>query len=371
VRRGLERGAHGLDDRERRRQDPAGALGRMEAATMKETSANGAIQAVRREARTSSSWPASCAGERRPRRFSVRSAGSLEKSMAHCKGGNIAPARAVVATMLNHILALAIDLVTLAAPARGTVGIVAVHLETGHRVGLHENDLFPLESVFKLPVAIEVLAQVDAGRLALDQPVALVEADRRGGMGPALAVPARTTVGALLEEMLVRSDNTACDKLLALVGGPAVVGARMKALGLPEIAIVHTEKELAAGKGGNVATPAALAELVGKLARAELGLAPPRQALLRALLGRVETGTARLKAGLPSGAALEHKTGTGPVRQGLSEATNDVGLVTLPDGTHLALAVFVRDARADEATRERTIADVARAAVTWATADRP
>ena len=58
---------------------------------------------------------------------------------------------------------------------------------------------------------------------------------------------------------------------------------------------------------------------------------------------------------------MAHKTGTAGTRDGLTRATNDVGLVTLPDGRHLAIAVFVSDSRADEATREGVIAKVSRA----------
>jgi beta-lactamase class A len=46
----------------------------------------------------------------------------------------------------------------------------------------------------------------------------------------------------------------------------------------------------------------------------------------------------------------------------VTAATNDVGLVTLPNGGHLALAVFVSDSRANDAVREEVIAKVAKAA---------
>ena len=42
-------------------------------------------------------------------------------------------------------------------------------------------------------------------------------------------------------------------------------------------------------------------------------------------------------------------------------ATNDVGLITLPAGRRLALAVFVIDSHADQATAERVIAEISRA----------
>jgi beta-lactamase class A len=53
------------------------------------------------------------------------------------------------------------------------------------------------------------------------------------------------------------------------------------------------------------------------------------------------------------------------VKDGVASATNDIGLITLPDGRRLALAVFVTDSKADEATRDAVIASIAKAAY-WA-----
>jgi beta-lactamase class A len=43
-------------------------------------------------------------------------------------------------------------------------------------------------------------------------------------------------------------------------------------------------------------------------------------------------------------------------------ATNDIGLIMLPDGRRLAIAVFITDSTADEATRDAVIARIAKAA---------
>jgi beta-lactamase class A len=66
---------------------------------------------------------------------------------------------------------------------------------------------------------------------------------------------------------------------------------------------------------------------------------------------------------LPEGTVVVHKTGTSSTVDvdGVATATNDVGLVTLPNGNHLAIAVFVSDAKADMATREAAIAKISRA----------
>jgi beta-lactamase class A len=259
--------------------------------------------------------------------------------------------------------AAAID--EMAAPAGGTVGFAALDLSTGRSFGRHENEPFPMQSVFKLPVAIEVLRQVDAKKLDLSRVVALEAADRRGGPGTLITVPSKKTVRELLEAMIITSDNTAADKLLSLVGGPGVVDARVRALGVEHVSIRYTELDLGSSgpqRGDNTATPAAMVALLAKVARHELGLSAASAALLDGVLLRVTTGAQRIKGGVPPGTPVAHKTGMSDTRDGKTDATNDVGLVTLPNGHRIAIAVFVHASPADLATRERTIARLGRAA---------
>jgi beta-lactamase class A len=233
-------------------------------------------------------------------------------------------------------------------------------LTSGRTLGRHESDPFPLQSVFKLPIAIEVLHQVDAKKLDLARIVALDASDARGGPGTLIAVPSKKTVRELLEAMIIASDNTACDKLLALVGGPRVVEARVRSLGVDRVSIRYTELDLGTEKGDNTATPSAIVALLAKIARHEVGLSAASASLLEDILLRVTTGQQRLKAGLPPGTPVAHKTGMSDTHGGKTDATNDVGLITLPNGHRIAIAVFVHASPADLATRERTIARVAR-----------
>ena len=213
----------------------------------------------------------------------------------------------------------------------------------------------------KLPIAIEVLHQIDAGKLKLNRVVALGPADAREGPPGMLKVPTKQTVASLLEKMVINSDNVACDKLLAMVGGPRAVNARMAALGMEGISIRFSELEMTAGKGDNTSTPAAMVALLAKLARREAGLSAASAKRLDHLLTQVATGPRRLKGELPPGTKVAHKTGGSLTRNGVTDATNDVGLITLPDGSRLAIAVFVHASPADEATREQTIAGLSRA----------
>ena len=84
------------------------------------------------------------------------------------------------------------------------------------------------------------------------------------------------------------------------------------------------------------------------------------RAITRSLIASVP-GAKRLKGMLPVGTIVAHKTGTGGTQNGITGATNDIGIITMPNGKHLAIAVFVSDSPADEKTREAVIAKIAKA----------
>jgi beta-lactamase class A len=259
-------------------------------------------------------------------------------------------------------LLAASDLEAIAAKSGGTVGLAAVHLAPGGRsFALRDTQPFPMQSVFKLPIAIEVLLQIDARKLDINKVITLGAGDARPGVAGTIKVPGRKTVRELLDAMVIQSDNVACDKLLALIGGPAVVDKRMRALGITGMKIHLSEREMAAGKGDNTTTPAAMLSLLGKIARGELGLSPLGAYRIENLLARVTTGPKRIRGGLPPKAIVGHKTGSSRTVSGVTDATNDVGLITLRDKSRIAIAVFVHASRADEATREQAIAQLARA----------
>lgn len=115
----------------------------------------------------------------------------------------------------------------------------------------------------------------------------------------------------------------------------------------------------------NWATPDAMVGLLRVLQEGKglsAGLSASSRRLLLGLMTASKTGPGRIKGLLPEGTVVAHKTGSSGTVHGLTRATNDVGLVTLPDGKHLAVVVFVSDTKAGEATRDAVIAKIARAA---------
>ncbi len=114
----------------------------------------------------------------------------------------------------------------------------------------------------------------------------------------------------------------------------------------------------------NWCTPNAMATLLRLFLDGRV-LAPASNELLMQFLTATTTGPHRIKGLLPTGTIVAHKTGTSDTNEkGITAATNDVGIITLPDGRHLILVVYIRDSRADEKSREGVIARIA--ATVWA-----
>ena len=257
-----------------------------------------------------------------------------------------------------------------------------------------------MASTFKLPTAIEVLAQAQAGKIRLGDSVDVRPTDLRPGYSPVAEHHPngyRTTVDELLAEMIIDSDNTAVDVLLRFIGGPAAVTARMRTLGMSGIRVDRGEGEIAREAAGlssaewrgtvadfqreraavpatareaafrqyiddprDTSTPADMARLLVMLQRGE-ALDAAGTAHLLNLMARANTGPKRLRAGLPAGTVLAHKTGTCGSGGDRSSCLNDVGLITLPNGGgHAAVVVYAKGARSDAAA-EQAIAAVGRA----------
>lgn len=237
------------------------------------------------------------------------------------------------------------------------IGVSAIHLESGKRLSIRNTERFPMGSVYKFPIALAVLRRVDAGTLSLDQKVTIGPRDVSPGWSPlrdrASKRPITLTVGELLRHMVSISDNTASDVLLALAGGPRAVTTRMAELGFSAIRVDRSEREMAADlakDGGperyaidarDTSTPDAMAELLAAFWNRRDGLSPKSHDLLVRLMTGSQTGARRIKGAVPAGSTVAHKTGTMP------GTTNDVALITLPNGERVALAIFTKASKRD------------------------
>ena len=226
----------------------------------------------------------------------------------------------------------------------------------------------PMQSVFKLPLAITVLHQVEQGTLSLDQVVRFLPSDRiPHAYSPLQDQYPKADVDVPLRELLrlsaSLSDNVAADILLRLAGGPQAVNSYIASLGVTGFHLEDGEDVLhrdVAAQYRNWFEAAGAVQLLRRISDAS-PLTPEHTALLLDWMTPA-VRTKRLEGDLPSGVRVAHKSGTSDVDNGVARATNDIGLIALPDGRRLAIAVFVTDSTADQNTRDKVIARIARAA---------
>jgi beta-lactamase class A len=170
------------------------------------------------------------------------------------------------------------------------------------------------------------------------------------------------SLGELLRFAVSISDGTASDVLLKLVSAEEVT-KYLNGLGINEIIVANSEKEI--GKDWetqyhNWATPAASVQLLRSL-HERRGISEQSQQLLLKFMTETPTWPTRLKGLLPPTAVVAHKTGSSGSNGKVFAATNDIGIITLPNGQHVAIAVYVADSPANLATREKVIAQIAKA----------
>ena len=261
--------------------------------------------------------------------------------------------------------------------AQGRVGASAELLETGKNlISFHAGEHFPMQSVYKLPIAMAVLHKIDHGRLRLD---AEIRVDKSEYIPKSSHSPLRdsfpngitVTIRELLRLAVSESDGSASDVLLRLLGGAQAVMVFLRDHGLHDVQVLDTEKRLAednAVQYRNWATPDGTIAVLRVLLESS-ALSPASRDLLLQFMTETTTYPGRLKGLLPTTAIVAHKTGSSGTLNGLAAATNDIGIATLPDGRHLAIAVFVSDSKADDKTRDAVIARIARLA--WNLAGGP
>jgi beta-lactamase class A len=256
----------------------------------------------------------------------------------------------------------------ISAVTKGPVGASFALLGTSESAALEGERHFPMQSVYKLPIAILVLRQIDAGKLTLDRQIAVTPkdfvSDREFTIQRQYPRGGDLSVRELLRYMISESDGTACDVLLRLIGGPEKATPGLRELGVENVMIAKYEKEMAANwrvSYENWATPGG-AIAVLKLLHEGKVISEASRSLLLDLMVNSRPGPKRLKGLLPAGTIVAHKTGTSATVNGVTSATNDIGIITLPDGGQLAIAVFVSDTKAALKTREEVIGQIADAA---------
>lgn len=256
---------------------------------------------------------------------------------------------------------------------KSTVGVSIMGNNGKDIVSWNGDKRFPMQSVFKFHIALVVLSEVDKGTFTLDQKITVSKKDY---LPKSFWSPLRDdypqggafTIAQLIQYSVSKSDNSACDILIRLVGTPKTIEEYFKKMKINDLQITFNEEDMQAvweNMYQNWTTPNAASETI------KLFYENKNNLLSKASYDffwktNIETitGQNRIKGLLPEGTIVAHKTGWSGTNKktGITYALNDIGIVFFPNGTYFIISVFITDSKENVETNERIIADIAKAA---------
>ncbi len=262
-------------------------------------------------------------------------------------------------------------LAALEARAGGRLGVCLLDTGSGRLVGHRLDERFAMCSTFKLPLAALVLRAAEAGRLRLDDAVAITKADLVA-YAPVVEpkVGQTLTLAALAEAAQTTSDNAAANLLLARLGGPAGFTAALRGLGDSVTRLDRTEPQLNVVKPGeehDTTSPRAMAATMARLLTGDVLSAASRERLIGWMVATT-TGGKRLRAGLPSSWRAGDKTGTAQAAA-MTDKVNDLAITWPPGKAPVVITAYFDSSRRTNGTQsadEAALAEVGRIAAAWA-----
>ena len=279
----------------------------------------------------------------------------------------------------------------------GRIGICAAEISDSKNYCLNGNSRFQLQSVMKLVASAAAMDAIDRKRHSLSELVDVRLTDISPGPEHfAELIRKNSGLSVTIEELITRaivdSDSTSIDALIRHLGGIATVQDFLSRKQLFGLRVDRTERDLQSQSVGliwqteyadlklfergvqslsentrdrawqdhlhderDTASPVGMADFLKKLASGKILSRTSTEKLLE-IMKKAETGKDRLRAGLPAGWALAHKTGTGRTWKGMRAAVNDVGVIISPTGRMFAIAAFVAESHSSDVDQAARIA---------------
>lgn len=231
---------------------------------------------------------------------------------------------------------------------------------------------FPMQSVFKFPIALTMLAEIDKGNFAFDQKIEVKKSELLPGLWSPIRekYPEGTTltIAKILEYTITLSDNVGCDILLKLLGKPQVVETYFFNNNFKDIAVKINEEKMQNNwdlQFQNWITPKEANRILETFYKNEHSLLSQKSYdFVWGMMKTTQTGKNRIKGQLPEGTIVAHKTGWSGANKttGITAAVNNIGIVFLPNGKYFIISVFITDSKEDLETNEKIISDISKAA---------
>lgn len=246
---------------------------------------------------------------------------------------------------------------------RATIGVALYDVQTGKTLNINGDKHFPMQSVFKFPIALKVLAEVDKGKMNLKDSIFITAKD----LLPRTWSPIRDNfpegnikmpLSEIVRYTISQSDNNGCDILLHLLGGTSEVNNYLSSLGITEMKIKKTEAEqhlTPSAQFDNWTTPTCAIQLLKLFQEKKILSTDSRNFLWKTM---TETSTGSVKSQIPQDVIVAHKTGSAFFPG--SNVVNDIGVMQMPDNRTILYAIFIMNSKESKEANYQVIADIAK-----------
>lgn len=240
----------------------------------------------------------------------------------------------------------------------GRLGVVLINTADNSQIVYRGDERFPMCSTSKVMAASAILKQSETQTSLLNQRVEIKKSDLvnynpitekhlDGGM----------TIAELTDATLRYSDNTAMNKLIAQLGGPAKVTQFARSIGDKTFRLDRTEPTLNTAIPGDerdTTTPAAMAKTLQNLTL-DNALAEPQRKQLVEWMKKNTTGGASIRASLPTTWTVADKTGSGSYG-----TTNDIAVIWPENQPPVVLVTYFTQPQKEAKSRNDVLAAAAK-----------
>jgi beta-lactamase class A len=270
-----------------------------------------------------------------------------------------------VQTFAQNMDELRKELNKIIAAKNATVGVSIKGIENKDTLSINGNMNMPMMSVFKFHIALAVLNEVEKGKLNLKQKIFIKKEDLKEDTWSPIREEFPNgnmdlSIDQLLRYTVSHSDNNGCDILLKLIGGTEKVQKFINKNGIKDFTIKVNEEQMRTWENLyiNTTTPIATTELLEKFYKGKV-LKKATTKYLYQIMVDCSRGITWMKAGLPEGTELAHRTGiSGTNNENLRVAMNDIGIIKLPNGNHFILSIYLKNITESKEDTEKIIADI-------------
>src|SRR3990167_660883 len=236
------------------------------------------------------------------------------------------------------------------------IGLSFIDTYNNTHIDFNGDTRFPMNSTSKFMTVAAILKKSESHPTLLNQKIYFSENDiKKSGYAPITSKHIKNgmTVSQLCAAALEYSDNAAVNQLMKILGGPNKVTQFARSIGDKKYFLVRWEPALNSAIPNDkrdTTTSSAMAYSVQKLVLGNI-LQHPQKMQLQNWLKQCKTGNNRIRAGVPKGAVVADKTGTGGYG-----SIGDIGVVWLPHHAPIVLAIYVRQNQKNVRTSDKVIA---------------